>query len=90
MIPVPPAADAGMLFLAVLRLGMEYRAEDGKMFVHVPGAGPQPVTDAVLDKLEADGLLDLSGADPQPTDRGTYVLKKWADRHWKHCYRGGG
>lgn len=44
----------------------------------VPGAGAVPV--AVLDELEARGLVAVTARGAEPTDRGRYWARKWGDR----------
>jgi len=79
---LPPAADAAMCFIGSLLVGFPHRTSDGKLVVIIPGIRPQSVPGEVLDRLEQDGLLDLSGDVPQVTERGKYRFQKWGERHF--------
>lgn len=81
--PTPPAADHGMLLLASLSLGLPVRTDGGALAVLVEPAGMQPVPAETLDWLEERGYLDLSSAEPRVTDRGEWMLAKWARTHFR-------
>ncbi len=84
---LPPAADVSMLTLGALLAGWDFREQFGEMWVEVPGGGPQPVPGRVLDELERENLLDLSGPVPVVTERGAYRFKKWGEK-WHKRFRG--
>ena len=85
----PPAADPAMLFLASLHesVGFGHDTAGGELVVVVPGAGPQPVPGAALDRLEERGWLDLSTGHPRITEKGRYWLQKWAYKHHRNRNR---